>query len=156
MDAIAEARHRRFRGEQMASRTLAERDDQPRCDEVDLPVEVCAAGLRLRRLGGAVVRRPALQHVRDVDVLGSRKSKGREHVVEQLSRDANERLPLGVLVSARCLADEHPLRTKIANARNRPFARPRQGTRGALSDISYECLVVECRDACISRTRVVL
>ena len=65
--------------------------------------------------GIAVARRPALQHVGDVDVVALQ-PRVREQLVEQLSRGADERLALQVLVLARRLADEHHASVRVAHA----------------------------------------
>ena len=64
----------------------------------------------LGRLGRAVVGRPALEHVGDVDVAAARDAKRREHVVEQPPGLPHERLASRIFFRARRLADEQPLR----------------------------------------------
>src|SRR6185437_14753732 len=90
--AIAKARDRRVDAEQRARGAFAERDDQIRRDELDLPIEVGAAGGGLERLRRAIVGRAALEDVRDEYAAAAREPERREHVVEELAGGADERL----------------------------------------------------------------
>ena len=123
MHAIAQARYRGIDAEQRARRALAERDDQRRCDELDLPVEIRPARRRFVRFGRAVPGRPAFQHVGDEDVVAARKPECREHVVEQLPGGADERLALRIFVGAGRFADEHPRGIDGADAGDRMRSR---------------------------------
>ena len=96
-------------------REVAERRDQLRLDQLDLPEEVRLAGLDLLGLRVAVARRPALQDVAHVDVLARQPDAG-EQLAEQLPGGADERHALLVLVEARRLADEHQLGGRRARA----------------------------------------
>ena len=69
----------------------------------------------LVRLGIAVARRTALDHVGDVDLV-ARQVHRLDHLRQQLARAADERDPLDVLVGARRLADEHQIGVRIADA----------------------------------------
>ena len=66
--AAAQPRDRVGRPQQALRGELAERDDHLRLDRVDLPEQERLALLHFVRLGIAVARRPALDHVGDVDV----------------------------------------------------------------------------------------
>ena len=68
VDPPAQAGDRIFVCSSVLRGERAERDDDLRLDRRNLPEEERLALLDLVRLGVAVVRRPALQHVRDVDV----------------------------------------------------------------------------------------
>ena len=136
MHAIAQARDRSVDVEQPACGALAERDDQAWRDQFDLPVEIRSAGLRFERLGRAVVRRTAFQDVGDVDVPGAIEFERHQHVVEQLPSRADERFTLRILVRARRLADEHPLRVGAANAGHRIASRLAQRAGRAHGDIA--------------------
>ena len=98
---------------------------------VDLAQKKRRALRHLVGLGIAVARRPALEHVGDVDVLAALESDRGEHVVEQLPRLADERVAEPVLLCARRLADQHPLRVLIAHAEYGLRARLVQAARGA-------------------------
>src|SRR5262249_16093509 len=77
-----------------------------RLDEVELVLQVWRARLDLVRHGVAVHRRPALQHVGDVDVAAAQRDAGKQRV-EKLAGRADERLTLTVLVEPWSLADHH-------------------------------------------------
>ena len=74
----------RLAGEQLR-REVAERRDDLRPDQLDLPEEVRLAGLDLLGLRVAVAGRAALEDVRDVDVLARQPDAG-EQLAEQLAR----------------------------------------------------------------------
>ena len=101
-------------GEELG-REVAERRDEDRVDQLDLPEEVWLAGRDLLGLRVAVARRAALQDVRDEDV-GARQPDPAEQLVEQLPRLADERDALLVLVEAGRLADEHQVGVRAARA----------------------------------------
>src|SRR5262245_38153494 len=89
--------------EQVLSRDTAECTDVSRLHEVDLSFEIRPAVLALLRARRAVVRRPALQRIANVDLFPFEPA-GFDDLVEQLPSPADERLPLGVLVGTRGLA----------------------------------------------------
>ena len=105
-------------------REVAERRDDGRLDQLDLPEEMALARLDLVRLRVAVPGRAALQDVRDEDVAALQSDPG-EQLVEQLARLADERQSLLVLVEAGRLADEHQLGVRVAGAEHhlRPSLR---------------------------------
>src|SRR5262249_7477931 len=72
----------------------------------DLPVEERRAGRLFVRGRLAVVRRAALEHVRDPDLVARDAHALRDDVGEQLARAADERHARAVLVRARGFADE--------------------------------------------------
>ena len=96
-------------------REVAERRDELRLDQLDLPEEVRLARLDLVGLRIAVPRRAALDHVGDVDV-GALEADPGEQLLEQLPRLADEGDALLVLVEARRLADEHQLGVGVPRA----------------------------------------
>jgi hypothetical protein len=104
-------------------REVAERADQLRLDQLDLPPEVRLARFDLLRQRVPVPGRAALQDVRDVDLVAHQPDPV-EQLREELARGADERHALLVLVEARCLADEHQLRRRRACAEHdlRPAA----------------------------------
>ena len=89
-DAAAQARDRIVRPQQRLRRELAERDDHLRLDDVDLPEQERLAGLDFVRLGIAVLRRPALDDVGDVDVVALEVDR-LDDLRQQLAGAADER-----------------------------------------------------------------
>src|SRR6185503_173281 len=73
------------------------------------------AALDFIRFGIAVLRRPALDHVGDVDVV-ARQADRLDDFRQQLPGAADERNALDVLVAARRLADEHQVGVRVADA----------------------------------------
>ena len=118
MYLAAQARERGLGREQVLRGDAPHGDDQRRRHELDLPLEVAAALQRLLRLRVAIARRPALEHVGDVDVLALEAERF-QHRGEQLPGAADERLTLAVLIGTRGLADEHPAGLRIADAEHR-------------------------------------
>ena len=82
--------------------------------------------LDLLRQRVAVVRRPALQDVGDVDLLALEQD-GLQDLVEQLAGAAHERLALAVLVGAGRLADHHQVGALVAGAQDGVDALPVDG-----------------------------
>src|SRR5207249_1494665 len=95
-----------------------QRYDQPRADQFDLAQQVLSAGFHLVGHWVAVVRRAALEDVRDVD-LGAPRADRRQQLVQELARRSHERASLLVFVVARSFADEHYLGGRGALARDR-------------------------------------
>src|SRR5690606_17883666 len=75
----------------------------------DLLAEVPLAGIDLNGLGVAISRWPTFEDVGDVNGLPRDPDLG-EQLVQQVSRPADERLALEILVPPRRLADEHQSR----------------------------------------------
>ena len=94
---------------------VAERRDDARPHELDLAEEVRLAGgdLGLERI--AILRRPALEHVREIDRLRREPDSG-EQPRQQLPCLPGERQPALVLVVAGRLADDHQLGVGVAGA----------------------------------------
>src|SRR5205085_12372372 len=104
VDASAHARDAGIAGKQGLGGEAAHGDDQLRANERDLLLEERRA---LRHLFGfriAVTRRAALQYVGDVDVIAPLEADGGEHVVEELTRLADERIAEAVFFRAGRLA----------------------------------------------------
>ena len=100
-----------------------------RPDQLDLPEEVRLAGLDLVRLRVAVPGRPALEDVRDVDVV-ARQADPVEQLVEQLARPApTNGTPCWSSWKPGRLADEHQVGVGIAEP-NTTCVRP-CGERGS-------------------------
>ncbi len=73
----------------MIRRRLAQGDDDAGPDELDLADEIGRAGLHLVAVGHAVVRRPALDHVRDVDLVLA-EGHGGDDLAQELAGPADE------------------------------------------------------------------
>ncbi len=119
------ARDPRLAARQQLGREVAERADDARRDELDLAQQIGLAGLDLFGLGVAVVRRPRLEHVGDVDLL-AREADGAEELLEQLARLADERPALLVFVVAGRLAYEHEVAVRVALAEHDAGAGARE------------------------------
>ena len=98
--------------------------------ELDLPCEERRASLDLLRRRRAVAGRTPIDGVGDVDVVLA-KSDRLEHAVEQLSRAADERPALQVLVAAGRFADQHEARAVAP-------AREAEALRRALERATFE------------------
>ena len=94
-----------------------ETDDELRADQIALRVQPVAARSLLLVERVTVVRRTAFDDVRNVYVRAVEIDHF-EHIVEQFSGGADERLTLQILLLARTLADEHQLALGIADAEN--------------------------------------
>ena len=91
--------------------------------DVDLPEQERLARRDFVRLRIAVARRPALDHVRDVDVAALEADR-LDDLRQQLTGAADERLALQVFVRAGRFADEHQLAHSDCRRRRRPGVRP--------------------------------
>ena len=113
---------------------LPERGDDAGPDQLDLPEQVRLAGRDLALERVAVLRRPALEDVREVDLVRV-EADAREQPLEQLTRLAREREPALILVVAGRLADEHQLRIGVAGAEDdlRPRRRRASSARSRRS-----------------------
>jgi hypothetical protein len=90
----------------------------------------------------------ALEDVRDVD-LGALKTDAGEELVEQLSRLADERVALLVLVEARRLADEHQVGVRVAGAEHDLRSPLREAAARASRDLFGE----RCERGCVGHRR---
>src|SRR5207244_12421028 len=117
-----QAREARLGFQEPHRRGLAESDDEPRRDEVDLPVEERRAGRGFLGTGRAVAGRAAFHHVRDVGFAPALEPDRGKHAVGDPPRLADEGLALLVLVRARALADKKPWRAFVADAEDRLLA----------------------------------
>jgi hypothetical protein len=129
--APAQAGDRGVGGEQRLRGEAPHREDQLGLDEVDLRVQVRRAPRDLLRLRIAVARRPALEHVADIDVLLAGQVDGGEHVVEQAPGLADERFAEAVLLRARRLAHQQPVGLLVADPEHGLGARLVQTAGGA-------------------------
>src|SRR5436309_10054201 len=105
---------------------IAERRDDARPDQLDLPPGMALAGLDLVGEGIAVPRRPTFEDIADVHLCALEADPG-EQLLEQLAGRADERDPLLVLVEPRRFPDEHQVGVWIARAEDdlRPALRER-------------------------------
>ncbi len=123
--------------EQQLRRGRPQGDDDTRPDRLDLPEQERRAGRDLVRLRVAILRRPALDDVGDVDLLALETDRA-DHLVELLPGAADERLALRVLVGARPLADEHQVGVRIADTEHDALAGLVQTTRSAAGRLVTE------------------
>jgi len=98
-DTPPQARDRVERAQQRLGAELAERHDHLRFDDVDLLKQKRLARLDFVRLRVSVLRRTALDHVRDVDIV-AREFDRFDDLRQQLTRAADEGNPLNVFVRA--------------------------------------------------------
>ncbi len=132
VDAAAQSRQRHLSSEQALRGDATDTEDHVRSHELDLPAQIRQAlrGFLLARI--AVVRRPALQHVRDVH-LAALEPGGRQHRIQELARAPDERLALAVLFGAGRLADHHQARPPVAGAEHGLRARFAEPAAPAIS-----------------------
>src|SRR5262245_29261307 len=121
------------RPQQPLPRELPESHDHPWLDGSDLALQEGLAAQDLVRLGVAVARRPALDHVRDVDLLAPH-ADGLDDPREELAGTADERQALLVLVSAGRLAHEHERRARVALAEDDVLPPVRKLAARAVAD----------------------
>src|SRR5262245_56876547 len=134
--AAAQPRDGIERAQQCLCRELAERDDHLRLHDLDLPEEKRLALLHFVRLRIPVARRPALDDVRDVDILASEADRF-DDLGEQLTGTADERLTLNVFVAARRLAGEHQVGLWMSDAEHDlPPAERMQLAPCAIADVA--------------------
>jgi hypothetical protein len=65
----------------------------------------------------AVIRRAALEHICNVNII-TQKASVRQHFIKQLARSTHKRLTLRVFIFARRLANYHHPRLRIAAAKH--------------------------------------
>src|SRR5882724_9648061 len=93
-----------------------ERHDHLRPDRSHLRTQEGLASRDLIRLRIPIVRRPALHDVRYVYVAALHRHAAFDDASEELAGFADEGLALAIFVLARTFADEHDLRTWIADS----------------------------------------
>src|SRR5438552_1830729 len=138
--APAELGDRRLRPEQRLDRELAERHDHLGGDQLELAEEEGLAARHLVRLGVAVLRRPALDDVRDVDVVSVEPHSLGDDLGQELAGAPDEGLALQVLVAARRLAHEHEARARVADAEHEVRAVRGELAALAVADVSAQLL----------------
>src|SRR3990172_4613753 len=105
-------------------------DDDPGLYQLDLPLEVLSAGIDLAGKRVAVVRRAALDDVRDEHLVAA-PADGGDQLVQEASGRADEGARLLVLVEARRLADEQHFSVRRAPTRGSGGAGAAEGAGGA-------------------------
>ena len=146
--ATAEPRDRILRLQQRLRGERPQRDDDLRPNAVDLLKEERLAGLDLVRLGIAVLGRPALDDVGDVDLVAP-KPDGLDDLREELARAPDERDALNVFVRAGRFADEHQIRRRVAHTEHDlPAAQLVQLATRAVADLGADPLQCLFRRAC--------
>jgi hypothetical protein len=140
--ASAQLAERRIRPEQVLRRDAADRQDQRRVDQLDLPVEVAAAEARLVLRRVAVARRATLEHVCNVN-LSAREAQCAQHRIEQLPGAADERLALTIFLGAGRLTDDQPARAPVATREDGLRARAVQLAALARRDSRHQRVPVE-------------
>lgn len=121
-----------LRVEEALRREVAEGDDDPGPDELELLLEERPAGLGLLRLRVPIPRGPALERVADVHVRALQAELLLHELREELTGRTDEGLALLVLVVAGGLADEHDVGLGIADPEDRlgPDLAERAGPAG--------------------------
>ena len=114
--------------EQQPRREVPERDDHGRIDQFELRFEPRTARLDLGGKRVAVVRRPALDHVRDVAGGPVHADLLPHELVEKLAGPADKRLACQVLVPAGAFAHEHQLGSRVADSEHDLSAPGRKRT----------------------------
>ncbi len=122
-------------------------EDQLGPDQFDLAREKRRALRHFRVLGIAVSRRPALEHIGDVDVLPALQVDAREHAVEQFPRLTNKGLAARVFFGAWRLAHQQPVGLLVADAEHGLGTGFAQAAGRARGDCRLEFGPVHARDA---------
>jgi len=107
--------------EQVLGRHAPQSDEHPRAYQIDLAVEVPStlSGFVRRRV--AIVGRPALDDISDVDILPVETDR-LDDLRQELARPSDKRQTLPILFGSRPFADEHQLGLGIAGAEDNTLA----------------------------------
>ena len=114
---IAKLAERGGRLQERLGRHSAQRAQHFRLDQSDLLEKIRQTFIHLRRLGVAIIRWPAFEHVGYVDFF-SRKLDRRQNFVQKLPGRPDKRLPLEIFLSPRSFADEHQPGMRIPDTVN--------------------------------------
>jgi hypothetical protein len=125
--------------EEVLSGDSPDRENQARLNPFDLTLQVCRACLDFLRTRISVGRRPALQNIRDIDI-AARQANRSQHLIQQQTRFADERFSDAIFVRAGRLANDHPVRSSIANAENGLSAGLMEWTLSALRHLCFQTL----------------
>jgi hypothetical protein len=143
-EAAVDMRDRTLAWHQPLERMAAEDEDDLGLDHRELARQVWRASLRLVWHRVTVLRRPALEHVGDVDV-GAAQADARQQGVEQLPGGTDERLPLAVFVEARRLSDDQDVGRTGPNPGNGLGSRGMEPALGAGADLGVELLKISAK-----------
>ena len=115
-------------------RECPEAADDLGTDRRELPAKERIARTDFVRFGVAVVWRPALQHVADVDIFAF-EIDGLDNLGQQLSRPSDERQALLVFVKTRRFTHKHEFSVRIPGAEHDMGAFRRQLAALAITDV---------------------
>ena len=101
--------------QQCLSRPIAQRTHELGPDHLDLLHEERLASIHFIRFRVAIVRWPAFDDVRDINLVARQIRRGQQ-IVQELARRSHERLSFLVFVEARRFADKHDARVRISHA----------------------------------------
>ena len=115
----------------------AQTDDELRIDQGNLPIQPGTAGGHLGRLRIAVVRRPALHHVRNINPAPVEVDH-LQHRVEKLPRGADKGNALQVFLLSGPLADEHEIGMLVPDAEDKVVPPLTERTGPARSAFGFQ------------------
>src|ERR1700687_4299461 len=130
----AQIRHGIRGAEEKLCRRRAQGHDDLGAHHENLPHQERTAGIALVTLRSPILRRTALHHIADVNVFATN-AHGSDHVVEQLSGAADERLSLRIFIRARTLAYEHDSRVRITHPEDDVGASLAQHTARTIAQV---------------------
>lgn len=87
-------------------------------DQTNLPIEVTNAAVLLLFHGISVLRRPALDDIRNITIATPVKINDRKHIIQQLTGSADKGLALKILLLTGTFPDEHNIGILSSNAEN--------------------------------------
>ena len=134
MHASAQRSQRRFEPKQVQRRGSAQGNQYLGTNHIDLLKQEGRASVSLLRLGNAILRGPAFDDIRDINLFALQ-THGGNHVVEQLAGAADEWKSLGIFVGAWPLAHKHQSSVRITIAKNDLVAASGKSAPGAIADL---------------------
>ena len=129
--------------EQRLGRGGAQRADRFGTNREELTVQKLPADFHFVGLRRAILRRPALHHIADVDVGALDRDaflrrRAFDHLREQLSGAADERKALLIFIGAGAFADEHQPGLLVARSEDDLVARLVQPAARAIADVGED------------------
>jgi hypothetical protein len=97
---------------------FANRQNDPRLHQFDLPLQVLTTLGRFPGLGVPIMRGPTLEDIRNKHTVPALPDRA-QHLVEQFARSPDKGLATPILFCARGLTDYQPVRVRIADTENR-------------------------------------